>query len=243
MEINREDPMDNRIDLIEIISLLFSRIGVILLAGVIGMALAIAGTKIFITPLYQSTTKMYILTKQSGTAVTSQDLQLSAVITKDYEELIKSRTVLDKVIEELGVEMSYGQLLGKLTISNTSDTRIITIGISDPDPYMASQIADAVRDVSAEHIQKVMEVEAVNVVDKADIPTAPASPDIRRNAMVGGAAGGALAVGVILLLYMLNDTVCTAEDVERYLQMSTLGSIPMVEDEKKSRKRVKRSKK
>lgn len=238
MDSNQEMRPDAGIDLWEIMSLLLSKLGAIILAGALGILIAVVGTKFLITPLYQSTTKMYVLTKQSGTAVTSSDLQLSAVITKDYEELIKSRTVLDKVAEKLGISMSYGQLLGKLSVTNTTDTRILTIGVSDPDPYLASQIADAVRDVSAEHIQKVMDVEAVNVVDKANIPSAPYSPDIRRNGMIGGIIGAAIAVGIILLLYMLNDTVRTAEDVERYLQLSTLGSIPMIEDEKKSKRRI-----
>lgn len=240
MEPNQEKVTENQIDLLEIFHLFFRKLGIIVLVGVIGVLVAVVGTKAFITPQYRSTTKMYVLTKQSGTAVTSSDMQLSQVITKDYEELIKSRTVLEKVAEELGISIGYNELLGKLSITNTTDTRVLTISVSDPDPYLASQIADAVRDVSAEHIQKVMDVEAVNVVDKANIPSAPYSPDIKRNGMIGGLAGAVIAMGIIFLLYMLNDTVCTSEDVERYLQMSTLGSIPMVEDEKKRKKHKKK---
>ena len=78
----RDDEME--IDLREIFSLLISKIGIIILSGVILALVAIVGTKLFITPQYQSITKMYVLTKQNESALTNSDLQTSTLLTKDY---------------------------------------------------------------------------------------------------------------------------------------------------------------
>ena len=98
-------------------------------------------------------------------------MQTSTQLTKDYAELIKSRTVLEGVIAQLNLNITYQQLLGKLTVDTSTDSRIVTIIVSDEDPYTASEMANAIRDMAAEHIQSVMDIEAVNVVDSANIPS------------------------------------------------------------------------
>lgn len=158
------------IDLREIFSVLLSHLGIIILSGLVLGLVAIVGTKVFITPQYQSVTKMYVLAKQNNDTLTSADMQTSTLLTKDYAEMIQSRTVTEAVIAQLGLDMTHEQLVNKISVSNTTDTRIITISVLDKDPYMARDIANAVRDTAAEHIKNVMNSEAVNVVDEANIP-------------------------------------------------------------------------
>ena len=121
-------------------------------------------------------------------------------------------------------------------MENQTDTRIVAISVRDEDPYMASQIANAIRDVASVHIQEVMDVDAVNVVETANIPNEPASPSLVKNGILGGVLGVVLSVIIILAVYLSNDTVKTPEDVERYLQLSVLGNIPLMDKEKKSKK-------
>ena len=113
-------------------------------------------------------------------------MQTSTQLTKDYAELIKSRTVLEGVIAQLNLNITYQQLLGKLTVDTSTDSRIVTIIVSDEDPYTASEMANAIRDMAAEHIQSVMDIEAVNVVDSANIPSEKASPSLAKNGVIGG---------------------------------------------------------
>ena len=227
------------IDLGEVIHLLLSRLGIVILTGIIFGLVSIVGTMLLITPKYESTTKMYVISKQDNGTLTQQDMQISTMLTKDYAELIKSRTVTEGVIAQLGLDMTHEELLKKLTVETLTDTRIVSISVRDEDPYVASEIANAVRDVAAEHIQNVMDIEAVNIVDYANIPNKKASPSLAKNGMIGGIIGIFFAVIIVIIVYLTNDTVKTPEDVERYLHLSVLGSIPLMEKEKKSRKQKK----
>lgn len=237
MEQNQQRNDELEIDLWEIIRVLWSRAPVIILSGIVLALVAIAGTKLFITPQYQSTTRMYVLAKQNNDTLTNSDLQTSTLLTNDYAELIQSRTVTEAVIAQMNLDLTHEELLNKLEVTVPADTRILTISVTDPDPYMARDLANTIRDTASEHIQQVMDVEAVNVADEANIPEQPVSPNTMRNGLIAGVLGCVIAVAVILVQYLTNDTIKTSEDVERYLQLSTLGMIPLDENEKKNSKR------
>ena len=192
------------IDLREVFGLLLSKIWVILLSGITVGLLAIVGTIFFITPQYESTTRMYVLSQQDKGTLTNQDMQTSLSLTSDYVELIKSRTVTEGVIAQLDLDMTSEALLSKMTVESQADTRIISISVRDADPYRASEIANTVREVAAGHIQNVMDIEAVNVVDTANIPDQRVSPSITRNAMMGGLLGVIVAAAIIVVIYLLN---------------------------------------
>ena len=230
------------IDVLELFHVLLDKIWVIILAGAVAALAVVAATILFITPQYQSTTKMYVLSKQDSNTLTSQDMQTSLSLTKDYAELIKSRTVTEGVITQLNLDMTHEQLLSKMTVDSATDTRILSISVRDADPYVACEIANAIRDVAANHIKNVMDIDAVNVVETANIPENKISPSIKKNGLVGGVAGVAIAIAIILITYLSNDTIKTQEDVERYLGLSTLGTIPMSEADRKNKNKKKHKK-
>lgn len=229
-----QQEQENSLDLWEIAGVLLRRFWIIFFSGVLVAICALILTRLTTTPMYTSSTKMYILSK-SDTAgdLSSSDLQLSATLAGDYAQLIKDRTVTESVISELGLGMSSATLANRISVNMPNSGRIITISVSDEDPYMACKIATTVRDMAALHIKEVMNSEAVNVVEEANIPTGQTMSNYKRNALMGFAAGIAIAIAIILLQYMMNDTVKNADDVERYLQLSVLGAIPIIEQGKK----------
>ena len=236
---NLQNNDEIEIDVLELFHVLLDKIWVIILAGAVAALAVVAATILFITPQYQSTTKMYVLSKQDSNTLTSQDMQTSLSLTKDYAELIKSRTVTEGVITQLNLDMTHEQLLSKITVDSATDTRILSISVRDADPYVACEIANAIRDVAANHIKNVMDIDAVNVVETANIPENKISPSIKKNGLVGGVAGVAIAIAIILITYLSNDTIKTQEDVERYLGLSTLGTIPMSEADRKNKNKKK----
>lgn len=226
--VNNNDEVE--IDLGEVFHLLLSKLGIIILSGIVFCLVAVMGTMLLITPKYESTTKIVVLSKQD-----------SSTLTKDYAELIKSRTVTEGVIAQLGLDMTHEQLLSKLSVDTPTDTRVVSITITDTDPYTAAEIANAVRDIVSKHIQQVMDIKAVNVVETANIPDSPSSPSAAKNGMLGGMFGILLAAAIVIIVYLTNDTVKTPEDVEKYLGLSVLGTIPYVSKlGKKSKKKKKR---
>ena len=227
------------IDMGEIIRVLLHNAFLIGLVGILAAFITVMGTKVLVVPEYQSTTKMIILTKQDVSTITNADLQASSSLTKDYIELVKSRTVIEGVITDLSLDMSYEGLLSKLQIDTPEETRIIEISVSDESPNRAAQIADTVRQSASEHIQQVMNTEAVNVVDKANIPASPYKPNIKKNAVLGGAAGAFLCIVFICAIFLADDTIKNTEDVEKYLNLSVLGNIPSENKRSKKNKKTK----
>lgn len=219
------------IDLMDLFQVVFKKLHLVLLAGIIAALVAVLVTKLFMTPVYTSTTKMYVLSKQdANSAVTSSDLQAGSQLTKDYMELIKSRSVMEQVISQLQLDMSVDKLSGEITVSNTADTRILSISVENESPKLAKEIADAVREsasVQITQITQITDADAVNMVEEGNLPKDPTSPNTMKNAMLGGILGIFLALGAIVLIYILDDTIKTPDDVERYLGLTVLTSIPI----------------
>ena len=226
----------------EVMGVWWRNVAWIILCGVVFAAVTFFCTRFFVAPEYQSTTKMYVLTKESGAALTQADMQTSTFLTKDYIELIKSRTVGNAVIAELGLPMKVTTLLNKVSVATPAETRIVEIAVRDTDPQRAANIANAMRDLASMHIQQVMEVEAINVAEEANIPDRPVGPDAGRRATIGGLAGMALLMTILVILYFKNDTIKSSEDVEKHLGADVLGVIPLKEKEKKGLKAKKNRK-
>ncbi len=239
-----ENHRDNdivEIDLLEIISILLNRFWVIFGAALLAAAAGFMISKFVLTPTFESTTKIYILNKSENTTVTYSDVQMGTQLTKDYAELINSRYVLETVIGQLSLpEMEYKDLLKKVSVHTPTDTRIVSITVTDYDPQQAQNIANCIREVAGEHIQNVMDIEAVNVVEEANLPTVKAGPSVVKWTAVGGILGVFLVCAVILIHYLLDDSIKSSEDVEKYLGLSTLALIPItqsVNDDKQRNKR------
>ena len=220
------------IDLLEVIHILFSRFWIILGVGLVAAITCFIISKFVLTPTYESTTKIYILNKSDNTTVTYSDVQMGTQLTKDYAELINSRYVLEKVIANLSLnDMEYDDLLDKVSVHTPTDTRIVSITVEHTDPVQAMKIADGIREVAGEHIQNVMDIDAVNVVEPANLPTEKAGPSVTKWTLFGGMAGVLLVCAIILILYLLDDSIKSSDDVEKYLGLSTLALIPVAIDE------------
>lgn len=233
------------IDVVEVFHYLLGKAGYILLTGILFAVIALAITTWCITPKYTSTTKMYILNRQTNESLTNSDLQSSTYLTKDYMSLVKTRTVIESVIANLDLDMTYEEALDIIDVSTDSDTRVVTINVTYTDPYIARDIANAVRIAGATHIQSVMNTEAVNTADEANIPTKKSSPSVKKNVLIAAIAGVFLAAVAFLVAFLLNDKIITTDDVERYLGISILGVMPLDEEQvkqKKSRTKERRKK-
>ena len=225
------------IDLTELFMALWSRLHIILMAGVLGALIALVGTNLLVTPMYTSETKVYVLTRSDSTAgITYNDLQMGTQLTQDYMQLVTSRPVLEQVIAVLNLDMEPGQLKDMISVETPEGTRILSIRVQSEDPKQAKEIADAVRDSVSIQITEIMDADAVNTVEEGNLPTSPSSPSIPRNIAIGALLGLILAMGVITLIFILDDTIKTPDDVEHYLGLNTLTSIPISEGMKKGKK-------
>lgn len=229
------------IDLTELFMTLWNKAHIIILAGIFIGLLAFVGTKLFITPMYTSTTRFYVYSKTGGTnSPTYTDLQTGTQLTKDYAELVKSRPVLEEVISVLNLDMETDELGDTITVTTPTDTRVMSINVENENPKKARDIADAVRQAVSIQIKEIMNVDSVKTVEEANLPNGPSSPSVMKNTLIGAILGILLAAGIIILIFMLDDTVKTPEDVENYLGLNVLASIPVFDGANtKNKKRVK----
>lgn len=239
-----EDEME--IDLKELFFVLLNKWHVIILSAFLCALIGLSAAMFLIPEKFQSKTSIYIYNQQTEN-MTYNDLQTGSTLTKDYEVLVKSRTVLESAIEKLDLGLTYGQINGMVSVSVPASTRIVEITAETTDPYLSRDIADTVREIASKNIAEVMGVDAVNVVETANLPEQKSSPSVSKFTLLGGMLGGVLACGIVVLTFLLNDTIRTQDDVEKYLGLSTLGIIPMddtlVADEKKRKKMQKTAQK
>ena len=242
----QKNEQEVEIDLKEIFIILLDRLWVIIFTGVLLAALTGIYTKVFVTPMYTSTAKVYVINRQNEeNAVTYSDLQSGSSLTQDYMVMVKGNNVLGQVIDELNLDMTVEDLKERVSVSNETNTRFISISVEDPDPVVAQQIADCMAKISAEVGQDVMDIKKVNIAEEANLPKYPSSPNLKKNILIGGFAGIFLAIVVIIIIFLMNDSIRTSEDVKKYLDLNTLGQIPVLDEgetKKKKKKREKRKK-
>ena len=226
---NRDDVIE--IDLVELLGVILHNLWIIIVSGVIVAAVALLVSYFIITPKYESVTKIYVISKTNADTMTYSDLQAGSTLTKDYKELVKSRPVLEEVLAETGIDVELKNLEAQITVEVPQDTRIVSITVEDKDPYEARIIADSVRIAASKHIQEVMDTEAVNVVEEASLPIEKSSPSILKNTAIGYAVGLFLAIAIVIINYIMDDTIKTPDDVEKFLGVSVLGSIPYSEND------------
>ena len=229
MELNTANrPMETEeieIDLLQLWNAVRHRIWLVLLAGFIAADIAFAITKFLITPMYSSSATMLVVTKET-TLSSLADLQLGSQLTNDYEILISSRPVLQQTVEELNLDISYKRLRSMITISNPNDSRMLIISTMQPDPELAKSVVDTVAQISSEYIAEKMEVTAPKIIEEGEVPINQSSPSLLRNTAIGGMLGILAAVFLICVAVILNDSIQTEDDIERYLQLPVLAVVP-----------------
>lgn len=240
MEKHYEDD-EIEIDLKELFFELINNWVMIVISTILVALIAFCISKFIMTPQYTSTSQMYVFTK--STSITSlADLQTSANLTNDYKVVVTGRPVLEQVIENLELEdETYGSLSGKVAVNNPSNSRILEITVTHPDPKQAKKIADEIADVSGAFISEKMDQDPPSVLQYGYVAKNPVSPNILMNTVLGAAIGAFLAMAIVIISYLLNDTIMTAEDIERKLGMNVLGTLPLeeVEYDGKKKKKVK----
>lgn len=232
----RDDEME--IDLMEVFHLFLRRWWMILCCGLIAAIAAFGFNKIVVTPQYEASSMIYILSKT--TSITSAiDLQLGKQLTVDFETLATSRPVVEKVIDELNLDMDYEDMVKKIKVSNPSETQILKIAVRDADPKMACDIANAMSDATSERVAEVMVTDKPSTVEDAVVPEEPVTPNTLKNTVLAGALGVLLMMGILLANYLIDDRIKTEEDITKYLELNTLASIPLTKGEGKATRRKK----
>lgn len=220
---------DVTLDLLEIVGLLWRKLWLLILGFVIGAVAAFAVTEFLITPLYKATSVIYIFSKT--TSITSlTDLQIGSQLTADFQIVATTRDVVEGVIDSLSLDADYETLVKQISVTNPADSHMLEVTVTDPDPERAAKICNALSDTLREQIADIMNTDRPSMVQRAVIPTQKASPSLKKNTATGAFVGTMIVIALLLARYMLDDTIKTKEDVEKYLGVDVLAAFPLVKD-------------
>ncbi|MCQ2963881.1 Wzz/FepE/Etk N-terminal domain-containing protein [Streptococcus sp.] len=223
---NTNDNANIEIDVLYLLRKLWSKKFFIAFVGLLVGTIALLGSVFFIKPKYTSTTRIYVVSRSSDTTLTNQDLQAGSYLVNDYKEVITSSEVLASVIDQEKLSMSAGQLSGEISVNIPTDTRVISISVTDTDAQRACDIANTVREVAAEKIKAVTKVDDITTLESATKASHPSSPNVKKNAAIGFLAGAFVAIVGILVAEALDDRVRRPEDIEEVLGLTLLGVVP-----------------
>lgn len=234
---NKEFDDEIEIDLLALFRVLLRKWWLIAICAVIGASAAIAVTILLITPQYQSKAMLYVLNKT--TSVTSlSDIQSGSELTKDFEVIAKSKSVIDGAIENIkkeeGKSFTREEIYDMLTVGNESGTRILVITATSENPQDACIVANAVAEKTAE-MSVIMKSDPPTNVERAEVSQKPISPNLIKNTAIGFLLGALLVCAVLVIRFLMNDNIKTEEDIEKYLGLTTLVAIPYIR--KKDRKK------
>jgi capsular polysaccharide biosynthesis protein len=224
---------EEEIDLMELFFEILNHWKVVLASAIFVGIIAFVYSKFLITPQYESTSQLYVLSK--STSITSlADIQMGSNLTNDYMVVVNGRPVVDQVVANLGLDMSYEKMVGKISLNNPSDSRILEITVKDSDPVLAKKIADEMAEVASAFIAEKMDQDPPSIIQYGYSDGEKVSPSVSRNTLLGLLIGAFLAIAVVVVIYLLNDTIMTQEDVEKKLGLNLLSAIPLEEDEEES---------
>ena len=220
------DNQEMEIDLMELLGVYLSKWYLLLLGLIAGAVVAGLYTYFLVTPQFSATSKLYMVSNSRDTIVDLTDFNIGNSLSADYEELLKVRPILEEVIEEEGLDYTYEQLRSMVSISTKSNTRILYITVTSPSPTEAMIIANSLADKAVEEIPVLMDTAQPNIAERAIVPSAKSSPSMSRNTVMGGLVGAILVAAVLTVLFLMDDTMTTAEDVQKQLGFMPLTVIP-----------------
>ena len=219
------------IDLKEFVMLFWNRKVSIILITIIFMLIGIIYSVGFVTPKYTSSTTLLLATSESANSktntITTSDITLNSKLVSTYSALAQSKSVLSKVISNLGIKMSEDELKNNVSVTQKTNTEIIVLSVTNSDPTLAAKLTNETAKVFMEKVTEIYKINNVQVVDQAEVSTTPSNVNHTKDVIMFAAIGIVVSIIYVIGANMLDTTVKTAEDVEKQFKVPVLASIPM----------------
>lgn len=224
---------EQEIDLIELFNNIKKHTLLIIIFGLLAGGIAYGISSFVLTPKYDSNATMII---SNSTNVDSQNpqqanvelgqIQANKALISTYSEIVKSRGIADKVINNLVLNMDFAEFSDKVSIESVKDTQIISVKVVDTIPERAQDIANETANIFKDSIGDIMKVDNVQILDGATLPERPSSPNIKKNTAIGVVLGLILGVMIAIFKEIADTTIKTQEDINQYFDIPVIGIIP-----------------
>ena len=217
---------EETIDLLELFYALLSKWKQLAAATVACALIAAIGVLFFVTPKYQASSTIYVIS-QKDSDINMSDLQIGTALTDDYIQVFHMWEVQEKVISNLDLPYTYSQLDKMLSVTNASNTRMVEITVTSESAQEAADIANEYVTVVRDYIAKKMVTDKISIMSTALVPTEPVSPNKTKSILLGALLGFVVSAGVVVVMTLLDDTYKTTEDIKKYTGLVTMAVIPL----------------
>ncbi|NHM30021.1 YveK family protein [Neobacillus terrae] len=227
--------MEETISLKELFQTLKKRLNLIIVVTLIAVLVSGIVSYFFLTPIYQASTQILVnQSKDEQSLYNTNQVQTNLQLINTYNVIIKSPAILDKVIKELGLNMTSGELNSKMTIQSENNSQVINLSVEDPNAKRAAKLANKTAEVFEKEIKKIMKVENVSVLAKATVTDgqSPIKPKPLLNIVIALVVGLMAGVGLAFLMEYLDNTIKTEQDIEKALGLAVIGTIATIDDSK-----------
>lgn len=222
------------LDLVDLFYMVKRKLWLIILLFVLGAGSAYLYSEYVMVPQYATHAKLMLGKPEAYNnsevidkeAINMTELQMNSRLITTYAAIAKTEPILSKVQDALSFETSVGYLKSVIGIHLLSDTEIIQVYVQGTSPEMITEIANTFSEVFSVQIADLMNIDNVRILENASIPYWPISPNKKKNVVLGGGAGIAIALFIIFLFEMLDHTIKIPEDVNKTLNLPVLGMIP-----------------
>lgn len=232
--------MTQEIDLKRVLNNFKQKIVLIAFMTFLSCLLVFIYSMFFERPYYKANTTLVLTGVSSNNskedAITANDLTINSKLVATYQEIIKSKKVLEQVINDLDLNMTTDELAKQISVSAVNETEIISITVTNKNPQTCSKIANNVAKVFSTEVSKIYNIENVSVLDSADIPETSANMSFVKKFIIGGLVGLALGCLIAFILAYFDTTIKTVEQIEEITKLPILGRVPNYNDKRKGRK-------
>jgi capsular polysaccharide biosynthesis protein len=226
--------MEETISLKELLETLKKRLLLIISITLIAAIVSGVVSYFFLTPIYQASTQILVNQAKTDQAFDYYQVETNLQLINTYNVIIKSPVILDKVAEELDLDMTGTQLSGMITVGSEKESQVVNLSVQNTDAKVAAQIANKTAEVFKKEIANIMNVDNVSILAKADITEnpAPIKPRPLLNVAIAIVVGLMAGVGIAFLLEYFNNTIKNEQDIEKILGLPILGVIATIDNEK-----------
>lgn len=215
------------VDFKDLMRIVIKRAWVVILCAVLAAAIVFVYTKNFVTPTYKASVTLYVNNNSEDSGmVSSSNLAVALQLVNTYVNIIQSDTVLQKVVEETGLNISADQVRDMLSAKVVEKTEMFEVSIISPNPQMSADIANAIASIAPAEIAMIIEGSSAKVIDYAKVPVNRHAPNYTRNTLLGGLLGAVFAVAMIVAFVVFDKRVKTENDLKKICDIPVLGAIP-----------------
>lgn len=238
-QINKSMATDEiEIDLLHLFKVLWKKAWVVVLCTILLGAITFSYAFFFITPQYQAKAMMYVNNSSfsvgsTSFSISSSELTAAKSLLDTYVIILKSRTTLEKVLDETGLDYTYKELSEMVSASSVNGTEVFQIVATSSSPQEAELIVDTIVKILPERIADIVDGSSVRLVDHAVLPTQRSSPSYTKHTMIGLVLGFILSCGVIIILDLMDTTIRNEDYLTQRYSIPVLAVVPDAHETKK----------